>query len=316
MRNVSESMAGRAAVLQLWPMSVRETPKVSVLGAVIPKCWRVRGRHLSGSARTCRRTSNATSVPSGPSRISSPFDAFSASSLRAMVRSSTSPTWAAPLGMSVPSVGRWLDIFEATAQILIVPPYFENLGKRLIKSPKIYIADSGLACHLLGIETEAELAKSPFLGALFEGFVGAEIVKAQANAGRRREIYDFRDQQGLEVDFVVPTRTGGVRLIEVKATSHRDTRNGRTDVASCGCPEDAVGTSGCGADARGPSARRAAQSSVPSPPASRRFRGTSSSPQRSRRRCRTLNSDMPGAYRHHTGRPTSDWGWPFDHILG
>ena len=74
-------------------------------------------------------------------------------------------------------------------------------------------------CHLLGIESEAELTKSPFLGALFEGFVASEIVKAQVNAGRRRELYFFRDQQGLEVDFVVPIRGGGMRLIEAKASS-------------------------------------------------------------------------------------------------
>jgi predicted AAA+ superfamily ATPase len=120
--------------------------------------------------------------------------------------------------MSVPGIARWLDILEATAQVLIVPPYFENLGKRIIKSPKVYIADSGLACHLLGIETEAELKKSPFLGALFEGFVAAEIVKAQIHAGQRRELYYFRDQQGLEVDFVVPQKGGRLRLIEAKAS--------------------------------------------------------------------------------------------------
>jgi predicted AAA+ superfamily ATPase len=107
---------------------------------------------------------------------------------------------------------------EATGQVLVVPPYFENLGKRLIKSPKVYIADSGLACYLLGVETAAELEKSPFLGALFEGLIAAELAKAQVNAGRRRELYYFRDQQGLEVDFVLPSRRGGVLLIEAKAT--------------------------------------------------------------------------------------------------
>lgn len=103
--------------------------------------------------------------------------------------------------------------------ILLIPPWFENLGKRLIKSPKLYIADSGLACHLLGIETERELGKSPFLGALFEGLVASEIVKAQTAAGRRRELYWFRDQQGLEVDFLMPLPGGGVRLVEAKATA-------------------------------------------------------------------------------------------------
>jgi predicted AAA+ superfamily ATPase len=125
---------------------------------------------------------------------------------------------AAPLGMSVPSMGRWIDILETTAQIIVVQPYFENLGKRLIKSPRIYFSDSGLACHLLGIETEAELEKSPFLGAIFEGFIASEIVKAQVNAGKRRELYYFRDQQGLEVDFVVPGKNASVTLIEAKSS--------------------------------------------------------------------------------------------------
>jgi hypothetical protein len=124
---------------------------------------------------------------------------------------------AAPLGVSVPTISQWLGVLETTAQILIVPPFYENLGKRLIKSPRIYVADSGLACHLLGIDTAAELARSPFRGALFEGFIAAEIVKAQVNAGGRRELYHFRDEQGLEVDFLVPGRAGAVALVECKA---------------------------------------------------------------------------------------------------
>jgi len=120
--------------------------------------------------------------------------------------------------MSVPGVGKWLDILETTAQIFVVPPFFESLGKRIIRSPRIYIADPGMACHLLGIDTEAELEKSPFLGAIFEGFVAAEIVKSQVHAGLRRELYYFRDQQGLEVDFVIPGKNGSMTLIEAKAS--------------------------------------------------------------------------------------------------
>jgi hypothetical protein len=120
--------------------------------------------------------------------------------------------------MSVPGVGKWLDILETTAQIFVIPPYFENLGKRIIRSPRIYIADPGMACHLLGIDTDAELEKSPFLGAIFEGFIAAEIIKAQVNAGLRRELYYFRDQQGLEVDFIVPGKGGSMTLVEAKAS--------------------------------------------------------------------------------------------------
>lgn len=72
----------------------------------------------------------------------------------------------APLGTSVPGIGRWLDILEATGQIFLVPPYFEDLGKRLIKSPKVYIADSGLACHLLGRAGVTSRAAAPGVRAL------------------------------------------------------------------------------------------------------------------------------------------------------
>src|SRR5438046_3369986 len=72
---------------------------------------------------------------------------------------------AAPLGVSVPTIGEWLHILEVTGQIILVPPYFENFGKRLIKSPKVYLGDSGLACYLLGLTCPAELERSPFLGA-------------------------------------------------------------------------------------------------------------------------------------------------------
>ena len=124
---------------------------------------------------------------------------------------------AAPLSVSVPTITQWLGVLETTAEVLIVPPFYDNLGKRLIKSPKVYLADSGLACHLLGIESTVELAKSPFLGALFEGFIAAELIKAQTQGGCRQELYYFRDEQGLEVDFLLPQRSGSVELIECKA---------------------------------------------------------------------------------------------------
>ena len=120
--------------------------------------------------------------------------------------------------MSVPTVTEWLSILEITGQVALVPPWFESFGKRLVKSPKLYLLDSGLAAFLLGIESERDLARSPFLGPLFEGFVASEIVKRQVNSGRRRELFHFRDQQGLEVDFVVPVRGRKLLLIEAKAS--------------------------------------------------------------------------------------------------
>jgi hypothetical protein len=218
MRNVTESMAGRAAVLQLMPMSARETAKVSLLRGGFPE---VLAR--PGAAPVWFSSYLQTYLERDVRSITAVQDLATFRRFLSLLATRhgqvlNKSDLAAPLGMSVPGISRWLDILEATLQILVVPPWFENLGKRLIKSPKVYVADSGLACHLLGIETAAELERSPFLGAIMEGFIGSEIVKAQVNAGRRRQLYYFRDQQGLEVDFVVPGTGGGVRLIEAKAS--------------------------------------------------------------------------------------------------
>ena len=218
MQGVSESMAGRAAVLQLMPLSTRETRRVTLLGGGYPEVV-ARGTNarlwFSSYVQTYleRDVRAVTAV-----KDLSTFRRFLAllASRHGQVLNRTD--LAAPLGVSVPTISQWLSVLETTAQILIVPPFFENFGKRLIKSPKIYFADSGLACHLLGIDSIAELEKSPFHGALFEGFMAAEIVKAQINSGRRRELYYFRDEQGLEVDFLVPGKSGAVTLVECKTS--------------------------------------------------------------------------------------------------
>lgn len=218
MQGVSESMAGRAAVLQLLPLSTRETAKVTLLRGGYPEVVarpRAAGLWFSSYVQTYleRDVRAVTAV-----RDLATFRRFLALLATRHGQVLNKSDIAAPIGVSVPTIAQWLGVLETTAQILIVPPFYDNLGKRLIKSPKIYIADSGLACHLLGIETPAELAKSPFKGALFEGFVAAEIVKGQLGAGHRKEIYYFRDEQGLEVDFIVPGRGSAIALVECKAS--------------------------------------------------------------------------------------------------
>jgi len=217
MRGVTESMAGRAAVLQLLPFSTREHSKVGLLRGGYPE---VLAR--PGAAPLWFASYVQTYLERDVRGVIAVKDLATFRRFLALVASRhgqvlNKTDLAAPLGVSVPTITQWLGVLETTAQIIIVPPFYENLGKRLIKSPKVYLADSGLACHLLGIDTTAELAKSPFLGALFEGFIASEIIKAQVNGGRRREIYYFRDEQGLEVDFLVPGRSGAVTLVECKA---------------------------------------------------------------------------------------------------
>ncbi len=218
MRGVSESMAGRAAVLQLLPFSLAETDRVNILAGGYPEVVaHPQGRALWFSSylqtyleRDVRGITNIRDLAT--------FRRFLAllASRHGQILNKTD--LAAPLGVSVPTITEWLHVLEITGQIILVPPYFENFGKRLIKSPKLYLGDSGLACHLLGIRTRSELERSPFLGALFEGFVAAEILKSQVNQGRRKELYHFRDQQGLEVDFLFPSARSGLWMVECKAS--------------------------------------------------------------------------------------------------
>jgi predicted AAA+ superfamily ATPase len=218
MEGITESMAGRAAVLSLLPLSTRETPKVTLLRGGYPEAVA-----RPGGARLWFSSYLQTYLERDVRAVTAVKDLATFRRFLALVASRhgqvlNKTDLAAPLGVSVPTITQWLGVLETTAQVLIIPPFFENLGKRLIKSPKVYLADSGLACHLLGVDSSVELSKSPFYGALFEGFIASEIVKAQVNAGRRRELYYFRDEQGLEVDFLVPGRGGAVSLVECKAS--------------------------------------------------------------------------------------------------
>jgi predicted AAA+ superfamily ATPase len=218
MRNVTESMAGRAAVMQLLPLAVSEAPKVGMLNGGYPEVVaRPKAARLWFSSYLQTYIERDVRTVSAIQDLGA-FRRFLSLLATRHGQILNKTDLSAPLSMSVPGIGKWLDILEMTAQIIVVPPFFESIGKRIIRSPKIFIADPGLACHLLGIESEAELERSPFLGSIFEGLVAAEIVKAQVNAGKRREIYYFRDQQGLEVDFVVPGKNGSMHLIEAKAS--------------------------------------------------------------------------------------------------
>ncbi len=218
MQGITESMAGRAAILQLLPFSRAESPRVDLLRGGFPEVLaRPAGRELWFASylqtyieRDVRTITQVRDLPT--------FRRFLSLLASRHGQFLNKSDLAAPLGVSVPTVGEWLHILEITGQIILVPPYFENFGKRLVKSPKVYWGDSGMACHLLGIQSQAELERSPFLGALFEGFVAAEILKSQINRGQRKELYCFRDQQGLEVDFLVPRSNAQFWMVEAKAT--------------------------------------------------------------------------------------------------
>jgi predicted AAA+ superfamily ATPase len=121
------------------------------------------------------------------------------------------------IGISSHTVKHWISILEASFIVSRLPPYFENFGKRVIKSPKIYFNDVGLACYLLGIQNETQLSRDPLRGNLFENAVYLELKKFQMNKGLDPQLFYYRDQQKNEVDFIF--KKGSILVpIEVKSS--------------------------------------------------------------------------------------------------
>jgi len=101
----------------------------------------------------------------------------------------------------------WLSVLETSYVALRVPPWHGNLGKRLIKTPKLYFVDTGLLCAILGIRAAGQIAEHPLRGAIFENWVVTEVLKSRIHRGLPADLHFFRSRGGLEVDVVVETGT-------------------------------------------------------------------------------------------------------------
>jgi uncharacterized protein len=106
-------------------------------------------------------------------------------------------------GVSHTTAGNWLSLLEASFIVFQLRPYYRNISKRLVKSPKLYFYDVGLATFLLGIENEKQLSRDPLRGSLFENLVIAEALKYRFNQGRRSNLYFYRDSKGNEIDLLL-----------------------------------------------------------------------------------------------------------------
>ena len=107
------------------------------------------------------------------------------------------------VGVSVNTIKSWLSVLQASYIIKLLPPFYENIRKRLTKTPKLYFCDTGLACYLLGIETEQQLARDKMRGHLFENFIIMEAFKNRYNQGKDSNLYFYRDSNGVEVDLLL-----------------------------------------------------------------------------------------------------------------
>jgi len=121
------------------------------------------------------------------------------------------------IGVSSTTLGHWLSVLEASFVVFRLPPYFSNLGKRLVKNPKVYFTEPGLAAALLQIGTPQQASRDPLMGNLFENLVVVEILKALLNRGQPPHLSFYRDSQGHEVDLIREVERRPVPL-EIKAS--------------------------------------------------------------------------------------------------
>lgn len=120
-------------------------------------------------------------------------------------------------GIAVNTAKAWLSLLESSYVIYLLQPYHNNFNKRIIKSPKLYFYDTGIASSLLRI-TGPEMLRTHYLyGALFENLVISEIIKWQAHAGKRPSVYYWRESNGSEVDCIIESENGNITAIELKA---------------------------------------------------------------------------------------------------
>ena len=121
-------------------------------------------------------------------------------------------------GIDVKTVKSWLSVLEAGYIIKLISPYYKNLNKRLIKMPKLYFLDTGLACFLLGLRKSEHLISHPLFGALFETYIIGELLKNAYNHIKNDDLYFFRDNRGREID-VIHDNVTSIDILEIKSSS-------------------------------------------------------------------------------------------------
>ena len=225
MKSITQSLAGRVAVMRLLPLSISELgniPTVTtdelIFNGFFPGIW---GDGLSANVvlesylstyveRDLRQLINIKDlelfrkfITLCAVRIGTEFNATSLSN---------------DLGISVITAKEWFRILQASYVCYELPPFFRNIGKRLVKTSKIYFYDVGLACYLLGIQSPSHVATHPLRGNLFENMVITEMLKSRFNSGRRSNLFFYRDKGQHEVD-IIQEFGNEMRAFEIKSAT-------------------------------------------------------------------------------------------------
>jgi uncharacterized protein len=231
MESISQSLAGRIVTFRLYPFTLDElypdTAPPDTYSALL-RGWypRIHDQDLESTTwyagyvetyleRDVRQVVNVADIR----QFETFLKVIAGNSAQILNKASV----ANRVGISEPTVQRWLSVLESSGVIALLPPYYRNYSKRLLKSPKIVVLDSGLLCYLLGIHSAEVLQSHPLYGAVFESFVAAELAKRIAHTASRAGLYFWRDKTGHEVDLLVEDGAD-VLPIEIKAaaTYHPD----------------------------------------------------------------------------------------------
>ena len=222
---VSQSLAGRSAVLHLLPLALEELrrfrrPPRDLFSILFTGAYpRIHERRLPPSEWLADYT--ATYIERDVRQVLNVGDLTAFQTFLRICAGRSGQLvnlsgLAADCGVSHNTARAWLSVLEAGFIVFRLPPIHRNLGKRLAKSPKLHFFDTGLLCYLLGIRGADQLRQHPLRGAVFESWVASEIYKARAHRGASPDLYFYRDRKGNEVDLFVDSGTRA-RAVEVKS---------------------------------------------------------------------------------------------------
>lgn len=226
---VTQSLAGRTALLTLLPLSLSELTELGdtlnkqsidslILKGGYPAVWAkgvpeadfAKNYYATFVERDVRQLINI--------REASKFRTFMRLCAGRIGTEFNASALSNAVGVSSVTINEWLSVLEAAYVVYRLPPFHKNVNKRLVKSHKIYFYDTALACFLLGVETESHLASHPLRGELFENLVVMEFLKADTNAGKTPNLFFYRDQSQREVDLISETARG-FHAYEIKSAT-------------------------------------------------------------------------------------------------
>lgn len=223
-QGVSQSLAGRTGILQLLPLSISELASAGVVlsrDQYITQGFMPRLYDTSLDAKNLYRDYFSTYVEKDVRMMLNikslnAFETFVKLLAGRVGQLVNLSSLANDVGISAPTLKEWLSVLEASFIVFQLPCYFENFGKRLVKSKKLYFTEVGLATWMLGIETPEQVARDPLFGGLFENMVVMEALKSRFNAGEMPNLYFLRDSQGLEADLLFQKSHNELIPIEIK----------------------------------------------------------------------------------------------------